>query len=160
MEYELIEVSKNDKKIIYNLMQLYYHELSNYADESAIIELNKDGIYESKYFDLYWLEDTRFPYLLRENGQIVGCALVREREDGYLEIAEFFILNKYKGKGAGRFMANNIFNLHKGNWEIRTIIKNVPAQNFWRKIISEKINNYEESYIRNNTRLAWYFSNK
>lgn len=161
MEYKLVKASEKDKFLLHNMMQLYYHELSKYEDESAIFELNDKGIYPIRYFDLYWSENTRFPYLLKANGKNIGLVLVREREDSYIEIAEFFILNKYKGQGAGRFMANAIFELHKGNWEIRTLIKNIPAQNFWRKIMKEKmLNNYEEKYIRNNTRLAWYFSNK
>lgn len=161
MEYKLVKASEKDKILLHNMMQLYYHELSKYEDESAIFELNDKGIYPIRYFDLYWSENTRFPYLLEANGKNIGLVLVREREDSYIEIAEFFILNKFKGQGAGRFMANAIFELHKGNWEIRTLIKNIPAQNFWRKIMKEKmLNNYEEKYIRNNTRLAWYFSNK
>lgn len=161
MEYELVQADKESKNILYNMMQLYYHELSKYEDDSAIFELNDDGIYPIRYFDLYWTERNRFPYLLKLNDKNIGFVLIREREDGFLEIAEFFILNKYKGKGAGRFMANAVFNLHKGNWEIRTLVKNIPAQNFWRKIIKEKsANEYEEKYIRDNTRLTWYFSNK
>jgi len=161
MEYKLVKANKEEKNLLHNIMQLYYHELSKYEDDSAIFELNDDGIYPIRYFDLYWTEKNRFPYLLKENDKNIGLCLVREREDGYIEIAEFFILNKYKGNSAGRFMANAVFNLHKGNWEIRTLVKNIPAQNFWRKIIKEKMdNNYEEKYIRNNTRLAWYFSNK
>lgn len=161
MNYELIKVNKEYKNLIHNMMQLYYYELSNYEDDNAIFELNDDGIYPIRYFDLYWSEKTRFPYLLKANDKNIGLALVREREDGYIEIAEFFILKKYKGNGAGRFMANAIFDLHKGNWEIRALMKNIPAQNFWRKIIKERMDNdYKERYIRNNTRLAWYFTNK
>lgn len=161
MEYKLIKASKEDKTLLYNMMQLYYYELSKYEDESAIFELNDKGIYEIRYFDLYWTKKNRFPYLLKANDKNIGLVLVREREDGYIEIAEFFILNKYKGKGAGRFMANAIFDLHKGKWEIGALMKNISAQNFWRKIIKERmINDYEEKYIKNNTRLAWYFSNK
>lgn len=161
MEYNLIKATKRDKIILHNMMQLYYYELSKYEDDSAIFELNESGIYEIRYFDLYWTEETRYPYLLKEGEKNVGLALVRKREDGYIEISEFFILNKYKGKGAGRFMANTIFDLHKGNWEIRTLLKNIPAQNFWRKVISNRMkDSYEEKYIRNHTRLAWYFSNK
>ena len=160
MEYKLVKASKEDKKVLYNMMQLYYYELSKYEDESAIFELNPDGTYPIRYFDLYWTEKTRFPYLLKGDDKNIGLVLVREREDNYIEIAEFFILNKYQGKGAGSFMANTIFNLHKGNWEIRTLLKNIPAQNFWRKIVKERTtNNYEEKYIRDNTRLAWHFSN-
>ena len=43
------------------------------------------------------------------------------------EIAEFFVLNKYRKMGAGTFMANKMFELYKGKWEVRTLIKNEKA---------------------------------
>ena len=46
------------------------------------------------------------------------------------EISEFFVLNKYRKLGAGTFMANEIFKKYKGRWEIRTLLKNKPAQEF------------------------------
>ena len=94
MKYELIQANKENKNILYNMMQLYYHELSKYEDDSAIFELNDDGVYPIRYFDSYWTERNRFPYLLKVNDKNIGFALIREREDEFIEIAEFFILNK------------------------------------------------------------------
>lgn len=49
----------------------------------------------------------------------------------------------------------------KGNWEIRTLLKNETAQQFWRNIIRSFSNDeFEEKYIRNNSRLAFYFESK
>ena len=60
--------------------------------------------------------------------------------------------------GAGTFMANKMFELYKGKWEVRTLIKNERAQKFWRKIIKDFTNNnFEEKLIRENSRLAFYF---
>lgn len=74
------------------------------------------------------------------------------------EIAEFFVINKYRKLGAGTYMANRIFELYKGRWEVRTLLKNERAQNFWRATIRKfSNNNFEEKYIRNNSRLAFYF---
>ena len=161
MKYKINIASEIEKNELFNIMQIYYKELSKYQDETAIFETNEKGIYESKYFDCYWTDKDRFPYLLKQDEKIIGFAFVRKNEENYIEIAEFFILNEYKSKGLGSFMAKNLFDLHKGNWEIRTLLKNKSAQTFWRKIISEYTNdNYEEKYIRNNTRLAWYFANK
>ena len=79
-------------------------------------------------------------------------------EENMNEIAEFFVINKYRKMGAGTFMANRIFELYKGKWEVRTLLKNERAQKFWRNTIKKFTNdNFEEKYIRNNSRLAFYF---
>ena len=45
-------------------------------------------------------------------------------------------------------------------YKIRTLIKNERDQKFWRNIIKNYTNNnFEEKYIRNNSRLAFYFEN-
>ena len=38
-------------------------------------------------------------------------------------------------------MANKVFNKYKGSWEVRTLLKNERAQNFWRSIIKDYTNN-------------------
>ena len=77
------------------------------------------------------------------------------------EIAEFFVLNKYRRNGAGKFMADKIFEIYKGKWEIRTLIKNKRAQDFWGSIIKNISNdNFEEKLIRDNSKYAFYFDNK
>lgn len=83
--------------------------------------------------------------------------VVKDRVSGN-EIAEFFVLNKYRKIGAGTFMANKMFELYRGKWEVRTLIKNERAQKFWRNTIKNFSNNhFEERYIRDNSRLAFYF---
>ena len=152
---------ENDKEIIYNLMQLYTYELSFYEDDSTNFEMTDKGLFKmSKYLDLYWKEKDRHPYILKYNNELAGFVLVRYNEEDMYEISEFFVLNKYRKLGAGRYMANKMFETYKGKWEIRTLLKNERARNFWRKIVKEVSNdNYEEKYIRNNTRYAFYFQN-
>ena len=53
-----------------------------------------------------------------------------------------------------------MFNKYHGKWEIRILLKNKKAQDFWRKIIKEYTNNnFKEILIRNNSRHAFYFEN-
>ena len=72
MEFELIEAKdEKGKEIITNLMQLYTYELSFYEDESACFTLLDNGLFIlSKYTDLYWKEEKRYPYILKCNGKI------------------------------------------------------------------------------------------
>ena len=156
---ELYEVSEKDKDIIFNLMQLYTYELSFFEDETTNFQLQENGLFKlSKYIDLYWTQEERHPYILKYDGQIAGFVLERFNEDRMNEIAEFFVLNKYRKHGAGTFMANEMFNRYKGEWEIRTLLKNKRVQEFWRKVVKSASNgNYEERFIRDNTKYAFYF---
>lgn len=162
MSFEIYDATKeNEKEIILNLMQLYTYELSFFEDETTNFKLLDNGLYKvSKYIELYWKEEERHPYILKYNGELAGFVLERFNEDDTNEIAEFFVLNKYRKLGAGTFMAKEIFKRYKGKWEIRTLLKNKRAQEFWRKVVKEvSNNNYKECLIRNNSRYAFYFEN-
>ena len=157
MKFEIQEVKEQDKEVIYNLMQLYTYELSFFEDETTDFKLLDSGLYVmSKYVEMYWTSDKRHPYILKCDNELAGFVLARYNEDGKNEIAEFFVLNKYRRSGAGKFMANEMFELYKGPWEVRTLLKNERAQNFWRNVIREfSNNNFEEKLIRENSRLAF-----
>lgn len=159
MKFDLIEIEENDKNIIYNLMQLYIYELSFFEDETAAFPMLDSGLYVmNKYVERYWNDENRHPYILKCNNELAGFVLQRYNEENINEIAEFFVLNKYRKIGAGTFMANKMFQLYNGKWEVRTLKKNERAQKFWRKTIKDFTNdNFEEKYIRNNSRLAFYF---
>jgi predicted acetyltransferase len=162
MKFELIEAkSESSKIIIANLMQLYKYNLSIYEDESTDLKLDEYGLFKlGQYFNLFWQENNRFAFILKCDDEIAGFALVRLNEKNMYEISEFFVLEKFRKCGAGAYMAGEIFKTFKGNWEIRTLLKNKPAQSFWRKIISNISNSqYQECLIRNNTRYAFYFKN-
>ncbi len=162
MEFEIHEATdEKGKEIILNLMQLYTYELSSFEDETAKFVLLDNGLFAmSKYVELYWKENERHPYILKHNGEIAGFVLVRLREDGKYEIAEFFVLNKYRKLGAGKYMANQMFKLYHGKWEIRTLLENKNAQEFWRKVVSEASNgNFDEMMILDNSRYAFFFEN-
>ena len=157
MKFDLIKVEEKNKEVIYNLMQLYKYELSFYEDDSTTFTMLDSGLYVLKYIEKYWQEENRHPYILKADNELAGFVLQRFNEENMNEIAEFFVLNKYRKLGAGKFMANKMFELYKGKWEVRTLLKNERAQKFWRNTIKEFTNNnFEEKYIKNNTRLAFY----
>lgn len=161
MSFEIYDVKENEKEIILNLMQLYTYELSFFEDKTTNFQLLDSGLYAmNKYIELYWKEENRHPYVLKFNGNLAGFVLERFNEENYNEIAEFFVINKYRKLGAGTFMAKEMFKRYKGKWEIRTLLKNKRAQEFWRKVVKDASDgNYEEHLIRDNSRYAFYFEN-
>lgn len=161
MSFEIYDVKENEKEIILNLMQLYTYELSFFEDKTTNFQLLDSGLYAmNKYIELYWKEENRHPYVLKFNGNLAGFVLERFNEENYNEIAEFFVINKYRKLGAGTFMAKEMFKRYKGKWEIRTLLNNKRAQEFWRKVVKDVSDgNYEEHLIRDNSRHAFYFEN-
>ena len=119
MKFDLIEVKEENKNIIYNLMQLYKYELSFFEDGTTTFTMLDSGLYVLKYIEKYWQDENRHPYILKCNNELAGFVLQRFNEENMNEIAEFFVINKYRKMGAGTFMANRIFELYKGKWEVK-----------------------------------------
>ena len=159
--FKLYELKEEEKEILYNLMQLYTYELSFYEDENINFKILDNGLYKiSKYVDLYWKEETRHAYIVKVDWQLAGFALERFNENNMNEIAEFFVIYKYRKIGVGSFMANEIFKRYKGKWEIKTLLKNKPAQKFWRTVVKNASNgNYNEKLTQENKRYGFYFEN-
>lgn len=161
MELQLIEVKESDKDILFNLMQLYTYELTFYEDETTNFTLLDSGLYEmDDYLESFFIDDNKHAYILKCNDKLAGFVMQICTEKNMNEIAEFFVLNKYRRIGAGTFMANKMFELYKGKWEINTLIKNKKAQCFWRKTVSRASNGtFDENLIKENSRYAFYFEN-
>lgn len=133
----LVSASREHKEVISNLMQFYMYDFSEYVD----MDVAENGLFNAyPGIEGYWEEKSgKFPYLIQKEAQYAGFALVKTVND-YFSIAEFFILKKYRRQGIGGIAATQLFNLHKGEWEVHQRERNVPAQLFWRKIIAEYTN--------------------
>jgi hypothetical protein len=67
-----IEHAGEAREIVANLMQLYLHDMSEYADD----EVAPDGRFTYRYFEHYWREPSRHPFLVRVDETPAGFALV------------------------------------------------------------------------------------
>ncbi len=119
MQAQLKKASVEDETIIKNLMQFYMYDFSEFVD----IDAQEDGLFAAyKYLDEYWKENNnRFPYIVQKDRKHVGFVLVRfieSAERKYFSIAEFFVMEKYTRSGIGRTIAHQLFDLHKGIWEV------------------------------------------
>ncbi|MUK88298.1 GNAT family N-acetyltransferase [Ornithinibacillus sp. L9] len=136
MSYEIIKASFDNKETLMNLLQFYIYDFSEFID----VHVEENGRFGEYPLNDYWTEDNHFPYLIRLNGNYAGFALVKLIETetkSYFSISEFFIMKKYRRAGVGKFVAKDIFRLHKGDWEVFQMEKNEPAQLFWRNVIKE-----------------------
>lgn len=151
MTVQIKEAPIEQKPILQRLMQLYLHDFS----EIDLCDVNNDGIFEYKYLDLYWTESGRLPFLVYVEEKIAGFVLISKHS--YVSddktahvVSEFFIMRKYRRRGIGTHVAQKIFKMFPGKWEVQQIENNKIAQSFWKKVIDDYTQgNYKEVHLNN-----------
>jgi predicted acetyltransferase len=142
-------------------MELCNYEFSEYEDS----DINEYGYYGYSHIDDYWNEKGRFPYFIRVNGKLEGFVLVCSHchyisGENACNIAEFFVLLKYRRKGIGTYVAKEVFDKHIGQWEVLQLPNNVKAQRFWQFVISNYTGGvYKECGSLENGWIGFLFDN-
>lgn len=135
------------KSVFVQMMELYNYDFSEFSDD----DINEYGYFGYEHIDDYWNEAGRYPFFIRVDGKLAGLVLVRScseyssLSDAH-NIAEFFVMKKYRHNGVGKVAAMKIFDMFRGGWEISQWANNLPAQNFWKKIINEYSNGKYETF--------------
>jgi len=140
MNIKLILVDIKDRVILRDLINEY---------EKELLGIENPGEY--KYLDSYWKKEDRYPFFVKIESVIGGFVLINSHtliQKPGKNIAEFYIKKEFRNKGIGKMVAFKIFELFKGNWELRQLREDISAQNFWRKIVSEHTqNNFQEKFL-------------
>lgn len=165
MEIVVTLAQRSDCVIIRNLTELYFHDFSEIEDK----DVNEHGLFDYDDLDLFWLDKNRYPFLLRCNGKIAGFALIKkgffhEKNNNYdenlIDMVDFFVMRKYRRNGAGSGMAKHVFDFLHGRWQVRVDDVNIAAMPFWKKVISEHINEtYETFHVPTDSGVTYYFDN-
>lgn len=71
-------------------------------------------------------------------------------------IAEFFVMKKYRHKRVGKTAAVKIFDMFPGGWEISVWQDNLPALNFWEKVAAEYTNGKYSTFTAKEKNVAGY----
>jgi predicted acetyltransferase len=142
----LTPAAREQLVVLHNLMQLYAYDWS----ELGRLEIGEDGRFADYPLDPYFEDDWRRPFLVRVDGRLAGFALIAERSRltgaaGVYDMAEFFVMRRYRGQGVGTAAACAAFDRFPGPWEIRQRDENTAATAFWRKVIGRYTGgNYQE----------------
>ncbi|MEM7371913.1 MAG: GNAT family N-acetyltransferase [Bacteroidota bacterium] len=165
MQVDIIPIERPQKPVLRQMMEFYCYDFSEMLD----LEVSEHGWYGYKYLDLYWLEEDRHPFFVKVDGNYAGFVLISKTfkiltdPDGHT-IAEFFILRKYRKKGIGSEVAKRMFDQYSGSWEVSVVKKNVPALQFWEKVIQEYSSGKVKTHVftpKENPRQVYLFgSNK
>ncbi|WP_144550048.1 GNAT family N-acetyltransferase [Bacillus sp. X1(2014)] len=131
----LVKVLKKEENILHNLMQFYIYEFTKFLPG---ITLEDNGLFKPYDLTDFWISPNHHPFFIKQDDELIGFALVESAIEGKPNtILEFFIIQKYAGKGFGKIAANQLFSIFPGKWQITQIEKNYPAQAFWRSTISK-----------------------
>jgi predicted acetyltransferase len=136
VEVRVSPASEQELPVLRHLMSLYVYDFS----ELMGLDVEEDGAFKLPELAAYWRDPWRHPFLIRVDGKLVGFALVHGRSrltgaDGIHDMAEFFVLRKYRRQGVGEQAARDIFARFPGPWEVRERPSNVNAIAFWRGVI-------------------------
>ena len=92
------------------------------------------------YFDVYWTEAMRWPYLIEVAGEPIGFAMVNRWSPSGPgtdhAVAEFYVAEAHRRQGCGRKAARQILHAHPGQWELWIFEANRAAQAFWPAVIA------------------------
>jgi arginase len=124
--------------VLENLLDLYIHELSGIFS----VDIGPDGRFRYERLPLYWSEAaTRHAFLIRCSGRLAGFVLVTHGSPASddpqdLDVAEFFVLRRFRRTAVGRRAAALLWNTLRGNWVVRVSEANHPAMAFWKHTIA------------------------
>ena len=130
---ELLPASPGQEPILANLLQLYMHDFSELLD----LEVEADGRFVYPHLPLYWREPGRYPFLVLVQGNLAGFVLVKTGSEWDVrDMAEFFVMRRYRRLGIGTRVAHKVWRRLPGRWEVRVMQANVAAGQFWAQAIS------------------------
>ncbi|MBE9137020.1 GNAT family N-acetyltransferase [Nodosilinea sp. LEGE 07088] len=137
MKIEILPAQVEDKPVLRHLLQLCLHDYSEFNGK----EVNAHGLFDYPYLDYYWTEAGRYPFLVRVEGTLAGFVLVRQLEldadEPLWQMAEFFVLSKYRRQGIGREVAHRVFDQFEGRWQVPPQEGNLPVLGFWQRVIED-----------------------
>lgn len=126
-----VTLAQSDKKpLLRFLLQEYLAELSQFGEVDQ----------HYPYFDSYWDDSQRWPYLIEINDQLAGFALVNSwspsGQGTDFAIAEFYILPRFRKSGIGSRAFAALLGNHPGIWELSVMSCNEAAAIFWRHALN------------------------
>jgi predicted acetyltransferase len=134
--------TQSDSPLLSNLLELYIHDLSDVFPQ---VELGPDGRFGYPRLSRYWSDpDTHFAFLIRVDGRVGGFVLATRgsplsNDPKVFDVAEFFVLRRYRRAGVGGRAARLLWARFPGTWIVRVLEGNTRALEFWRRTVAELV---------------------
>ncbi len=132
----LLPTTIDQAPLIRNLYQFYCYESSDWEQE----DVEADGRFyiHEEHLHRYWQDDGWGAYLVLVDGFIAGFVLVERSElpgiDAH-ELADLFILKKYRRQGIGQAVALQLLG-GKGDWLLRCYAQDLAAVAFCNAVLA------------------------
>jgi len=130
----VIKVKKEQEQVLYNLLQKYLYEMTQYYEDP----IGEDDNFEYKYFSLYFEEPERAAYFIYDDRTLIGFAMINrhsftnERIENCL--AEFTIFPAFRQNGNGIKAIKALKAVRDGKWQLKYSTENIVGEQFWQKI--------------------------
>jgi predicted acetyltransferase len=133
-QLEVRHATLADQLPIRRMLELYQHDLSDIWDQ----DLDVHGEY-GYALERYWLQPVHQAFVFLCDGHYAGFALVDDDvclRENQLWMAQFFVVRKYRHRQVGQRAASHVFDSIRGRWEVGQMAGNLPARDFWRRVIA------------------------
>ena len=135
----LISLGREHEATFQNLIQLYTHDFSEFWADTARGDVQANGRFADYLLSDFWERPGSSANLILIGSTIAGFFLVNDSshisEGVGANVAEFFVLRKFRGQGVGKSAARAMFNLWPGSWEVAVASRNQAAKKFWKRVI-------------------------
>lgn len=135
---ELVPTDLEQMPLIRNLYQFYAYESSDWEQED--VEVDGRFYIHDEHLLRYWQEPGWSAQLLLVDGFIAGFLLIERSElpgVDALELADLFILKKYRRRGIGRALATQVLMSGEDNWLVRFYGQDETAVAFWCSVLDD-----------------------
>ncbi len=148
MDLQLTPAADGDRPRLEALLELYAYDLS----DALGLDVKDDGRFRALSPET-WLSDPRcHVFFLRAGHKLAGFAVVKEGsrlsgDAGVYDMAEFFVLKKYRRQRVGERAAVWLFDRFRGPWEVREKRENEGGTAFWRRAIRRYTRGRFEDFV-------------
>jgi predicted acetyltransferase len=135
----LISLGREHEATFQNLIQLYTHDFSELWAGTPRGDVQENGRFTDYPLSGFWERARWSANLILVGTTTAGFALVNDLshigDDVDANVAEFFVLRKFRRQGVGKSAARTMFNSRPGSWEVAVARRNQAARKFWKSVI-------------------------
>lgn len=128
-DVQVVPATPAHEPVLAQLLELYVYDFSELTDQ----DVGEDGRFGYDHLEQYWNDSDRHAFLIHADARLAGLALVQSGAPH--DMAEFFVLRKYRRDGVGILAARSLFDRFPGQWQVRQLAGNPAATAFWRQAI-------------------------
>lgn len=135
-EIELVQTGPEHAELIRNLYQYYAYESSDWEQED--VEVDGRFYIHEEHLARYWQDPQWSAHLILVDRFIAGFLLIEQSElpgVDALELADLFILKKYRRQGVGNAVASQVLSSGSNNWLVRFYRQDEGALAFWQTVL-------------------------